>query len=356
MNSRISSGIKRCLMKRVRNICVALLTVVLIAVISALAVGRQSTIKDNAKDKVVVVSPHPIEFMKPLVNEFESETGIMVEVIQCGTSEAISRIQNGEKIDVLWGGSILSVGSYEDLFLAYSTENADSFYDEYRNVGSTMNCFTDVPSVLMVNTDLLSDIVIEGYEDLLKPALYGKIAYASPEKSSSSFEHLTNMLYAMGGGDPEKGWDYAEKFAAQLGGRLLESSSEVYEGVASGKFVVGLTFEEAAITMLGSGKHVRVVYMNEGVVSTPDGIYINKNASNIDEAKAFVDFMTAFDTQLYISSDLGRRSVRSDVESSPQVPGKEELTILKVDKEKVVESKSLWVSKFMSYIGEDKDE
>ena len=38
-----------------------------------------------------------------------------------------------------------------------------------------------------------------------------------PEKSSSSFEHLTNMLYAMGGGDPEKGWDYVEKFAGQLG-------------------------------------------------------------------------------------------------------------------------------------------
>jgi iron(III) transport system substrate-binding protein len=43
---------------------------------------------------------------------------------------------------------------------------------------------------------------------------------------------------------------------------------------------VGLTFEEAAITMLKGGKHVKVVYMNEGVVSTPDGIYINKNKNN----------------------------------------------------------------------------
>ncbi len=343
-------------MKRVRNICVALMVVVLVAVVAVLAARRGGASEDIAENKVVVVSPHPIEFMKPLINEFESETGIMVEVIQCGTSEGISRIQNGEKIDVLWGGSILSVGSYEDLFLPYSTENEKNFYDEYKNVGRSMNCFTDVPSVLMVNTDLLGDMTIEGYEDLLKPELFGKIAFASPEKSSSSFEHLTNMLYAMGGGDPDKGWDFAEKFAAQLGGKLLESSSLVYQGVASGKFVVGLTFEEAAITMLKSGKHVKVVYMKEGVVSTPDGLYINKNATNTDGAKAFVDFMTSRDTQFYITSDLGRRSVRSDVESSMQVADKEDLTIIQVEKEKVIDSKSAWVSKFMSYVREDRDE
>ena len=343
-------------MKRVRNICVALLVIIIIAAISYVVIRGRGAARGSAADKVVVVSPHPIEFMKPLVNEFESETGITVEVLQCGTSEAVSRIQDGEKIDVLWGGSILSVGSYEDFFLPYTTENVDSFYTEFKDAGTTMTCFTDVPSVLMVNTDLLGDITIDGYEDLLNPALAGKIAYASPEKSSSSFEHLTNMLYAMGGGDPEKGWDYVEKFADQLGGRLLSSSSEVYQGVASGKFVVGLTFEEAAITMLKGGKHVKVIYMNEGVVSTPDGLYINRNASNVEGSKAFVDFMTAYDTQLYISTDLGRRSVRSDVESSSLVAPKEDITILQVDKEKVKANKDTWTARFMSYVGEDGNE
>ena len=219
-----------------------------------------------------------------------------------------------------------------------------------------MTCFTDVPSILMVNTDLLGDMEIDGYEDLLNPALAGKIAYASPVKSSSSFEHLTNMLYAMGDGDPDKGWDYVEKFTTQLSGKLLESSSDVYQGVASGKFVVGLTFEEAAITMLKGGKHVKVVYMEEGVVSTPDGIYINKNAENPDGAAAFVDFMTDVDTQHYIATDLGRRSVREDVNSSALVKAKEDIRLLQVDKDKVLKDRSEWVDKFMSYIGEDGNE
>ena len=343
-------------MKRVRRILVTLALMIIIAAIAYGVISSRGVAKGGAENKVVVVSPHPIEFMKPLTSEFEAQTGISVEVIRCGTSEAVSRIQEGEKIDVLWGGSILSVGSYEDLFLPYTTENENSFYAEYRDAGKALTCFTDVPSILMVNTDLLGDITIDGYEDLLNPALAGKIAYASPEKSSSSFEHLTNMLYAMGEGDPEKGWDYVEKFAHHLSGRLLDSSQEVYQGVASGKFVVGLTFEEAAITMLKGGKHVKVVYMNEGVVSTPDGIYINKNAANADGAKAFVDFMTAYNTQFYIATDLGRRSVREDVESSSLVADKEDITILQVNKDKVISSRSDWISRFMSYMGEDGNE
>ncbi len=310
----------------------------------------------SGDNKLVVASPHPIEFMKPLINEFETETGIRAEVFQCGTSEAVERISAGEDIDILWGGSVLSVGGHSDLFDPYRTSYYDTFQDEFKNVPDGVTCFTDMPSILLVNTDLVGDIPIESYEDLLAPSLKGRIAYASPVKSSSSFEHLTNLLYAMGKGDPEEGWEFAEKFAKQLDGRLLDSSSLVYEGVASGKFVVGLTFEEAGITMMKKGRHVKIIYMKEGVVSTPDGIYINKNAVNPDQARIFIDFMTAYDTQKYISMDLGRRSVRSDIESSSLVMDKSEINLIEVDKNTVASKRDEWLRKFMSYAGEDSDE
>ena len=307
-------------------------------------------------NSVVVVSPHPVDFMRPLINEFETQTGITVKIIECGTSEAISRIQAGEAIDVLWGGSVLSVGPFEDSFAEYRSANYDAFSEEFKKMPGTVTCFTDVPSVLMVNTDLIGDIKIEGYEDLLDPRLTGKIAYANPKRSSSSFEHLVNMLYAMGDGDPEAGWDYAGKFAYQLDGNLLKGSSEVYKGVANGKFVVGLTFEEAAITQMRAGKHVKIVYMKEGVVSTPDGLYIAGNATNLENARKFVDFMTDKDTQKYISADLGRRSVRCDVEESALVSPKEEINIIEVDGDTVTARKAEWSEKFAMLCGEGDDE
>ncbi len=183
-------------MKRVRDACIVTAAVAVIAIITLFAITGNNTKTQSESNRVVVVSPHPIDFMKPLVNEFESQTGISVEVKQYGTSEAISKMLNGEAIDVLWGGSILSVGSYEDSFFPYTTPNSANFIDEYRFENSGITCFSDVPSILIVNTDLCGDMSIEGYEDLLDPAFKGRIAYVDPSKSSSSFEHLTNMLYA----------------------------------------------------------------------------------------------------------------------------------------------------------------
>lgn len=278
-------------------------------------------------DKLVVVSPHPMEFMIPLIREFENETGIAVELYSRGTAEAIESIRTNPDVDVLWGGSLLTVGPY-----------IDSFY-EYRY-------FSNVPSVIMVNKDLIGDIKIEGYADLLNPELKGQIAYADPGKSSSSFEHLVNMLFAMGEGDPDAGWDYVEQLTENLDGVLLSSSSAVYKGVANGEFKVGLTFEEAAVTMLKNDKHIGIVYMTEGVVSTPDGIYISSNSSRLDKAKRFADFMTSRNAQSFMASNLGRRSVREDVAASGMVIPLSEIHSIEADKDTVISNKDAWLERF----------
>ena len=49
-------------------------------------------------------------------------------------------------------------------------------------------------------------------------------------------------------GDPmsPEAWDYVDKFIANLGGKMCNSSSQVYKGVAGGEYVVGLTWEDPA--------------------------------------------------------------------------------------------------------------
>ncbi len=295
---------------------------------------------------LVVVSPHPKAFMISLIKEFENETGIKTEVISLGTSDALKRIMDDKDVDVLWGGSLLTVSSYEGAFYPYHTENREAFEDRFDGVDERITCFTLVPSVIMINTDLIGDIEVEGYEDLLDPRLKGRIAFADPGKSSSSFEHLVNMLYAMGNGDPEKGFDYVEKFCENLDGVLLSTSSEVYEGVANGKYTVGLTFEEAAVTMLKSDKHIKIVYMEEGVVFTPDGIYINDLSERKDKAEAFVDFMTSRNAQSFITANLGRRSVRIDVTDSDIVAPLDSVKTIEVQTENVIGNKDRWIACF----------
>ncbi len=324
-------------------------SLILIAIL-ALAIGllniSNSGSEQDTLDCLVVVSPHPTEFMIPLIQEFEEETGINVDLISSGTTEAIENMTASDAVDVLWGGSILSVGPYKDSFYPYVSLNRTVYKERYKSVDDEFTCFSNVPSVLMVNEDIIGDVRVDGYADLLNEELKGQIAFADPRKSSSSFEHLVNMLYAMGNGNPDDGWAYVKELIDALDGNLLGSSSEVYKGVANGKYKVGLTFEEAAVTMLKSDKHVRIVYMEEGVVSTPDGIYINKNTKRLSQAKVFVDFMTSKNAQLYMASELGRRSVRKDVDPSSLVIPDDEINSIYVKKERVVNSKNLWTDRF----------
>ncbi|WP_090420526.1 extracellular solute-binding protein [Pseudobutyrivibrio sp. YE44] len=337
--------------KRIMIATIVVATIALIGIlVGVFGFGSRNT---SHKERLVVASPHPVDFVKPLIHEFELETGIEVELISCSSSEAISLIEEDESVDVMWGGSVLSVGKNTDNFYDYRCKSYDNIYPAYQNIAPGVTCFSDVPSILIVNTDIAGNIIINGYEDLLNPKLKGKIAFANPAHSSSSFEHLVNMLYAMGQGKPEKGWDYVGKLVNQLDGNICGSSSEVYEGVANGKYVVGLTFEEAAITMLNSDKHVRIVYMDEGVVSTCDGIYINKNTKALDKAETFVDFMTSYDTQSFMAKNLGRRSVRTDVSNSVSVLSKDQINMLEVDRDEIISNKSQWIDKFNQLIGED---
>ncbi len=43
---------------------------------------------------LVIYSPHPLEFIDPIVSEFENDTGIAVEVVVAGTGELLTRIKN----------------------------------------------------------------------------------------------------------------------------------------------------------------------------------------------------------------------------------------------------------------------
>ncbi|PKM51392.1 MAG: ABC transporter substrate-binding protein [Firmicutes bacterium HGW-Firmicutes-7] len=311
--------------------------------------GEDGSELTSATGDLVIYCPHPLEFINPLVSEFESQTDIKVEVIAAGTGELLKRVESEQANplgDIFWGGSLSTMEPQMTLFENYQSANEEFVQESMKNVEGPLTRFTDIPSVLMINTDLIGDIEINGYEDLLNPALKGKIAHCDPSKSSSSYEHLINILYAMGDGDPDKGWDYVDKFCENLDGKLLSGSSAVYKGVADGEYVVGLTFEEGGAKYVADGAPVKLVYMEEGVISKPDGVYIIKNAQNMQNAKIFIDFITSKDAQTIIVEQLNRRSVRTDVPAPSYMTQKEDMNIIFDNQELVVSKKEEWITKF----------
>ena len=118
--------------------------------------------------------------------------------------------------------------------------------------------------------------------------------------------------------------------------------------MARAKYAVGLTFEAAAAHYVADKGPVKLVYMKEGVISTPDSVCIVKGSRHVEEARDFVDFVTGKDAQTVISMRLDRRSVRKDVEEPSYLPDKEDIHIIYSREEEVNSRKGTWLEHFAS--------
>ncbi|HAQ55064.1 MAG TPA: ABC transporter substrate-binding protein, partial [Anaerovibrio sp.] len=126
----------------------------------------------NDENKVVIYCPHPLAFINPLVEEFEKESGVKVEVVAAGTGELLKRVESEKAnplADIFWGGSLSTVKPKAALFEEYRSINEDHIQKDFKNVEGSITRFTDIPSVIMINTNLIGDVKVEGYEDLLNP-------------------------------------------------------------------------------------------------------------------------------------------------------------------------------------------
>ncbi|MEI0537922.1 ABC transporter substrate-binding protein [Brachyspira pulli] len=310
--------------------------------------------KEENTNSLVIYTPATRFFIDRLVEDFKQKNpDINVEIIIAGTAEIIKRIdaeKNDPLGDIFFAANENILKYNSNLFEEYVSTNADNIYDDYRSKEKYITGFMLSPSVLIVNTNLIKDIKIEGYADLLNPALKGKIAFNDPTTSSSSFEQLVNMLYAMGNGNPDNGWEYVEKLYANLDGKLLSSSSAVYKGVADSEYAVGLTFESAAANYIHTGSPIEVVYMKEGVLTKAHSMAIIKNAKHLENAKKFVDYVTSYDAQKIINDELFTRAIIKNLEGSQILIPLEQINDIKEDEEKVDANKDAWLEKFKNIV------
>ena len=334
--------------------------IIIILIISIIIFSCSKNENESQNSSLVIYSSSSRDFIDPLIEDFKSKNpNINVEVIIAGTGELIKRIEtekNDPLCDVLMAANINLVKNNQDLFENYTTTNENEILDSYKNVEGTMTRFMISPSVLIVNTNLVGNINIEGYSDLTNEQLKGKIAFNDPSTSSSSFKHLVTILYTMGKDDINKGWEYIDKLCDNLNGKLLTGSSAVYKGVADNEYTVGLTFENAAANYAASGSPVKLVYMKEGVIMEPAGIYIIKNAKNMENAKKFLDYMTSFDTQKKMNDELNARAVRKNLGASPILVDIKNINAITSNEELeyidnfVKENQEAWLEKFKNII------
>ncbi len=331
---------------------IALLTATVITVGSFVGCsgGKDSAQTKDGSKKLVVYSPNSEDIVNTIVPLFEDETGITVELVSAGTGELFKRLQSEKDnsyADVIFGGSMAQYVQNPDLFEPYVAKYNDDLVEGHRNVNGYVTTYGSDGSVLLVNKNLIGNIKIKGYKDLLNPELKGKIAAADPATSSSSFAQLTNILLAMGGDyTSDAGWNYVKSLVANLDGKVANGSGAVHKSVADGEFVVGLTYEDPSVSYVKNGGNVEVVYPEEGAVFLDPGSAIIKGAKNMDNAKLFMDFLTSKKAQDAFGTQLTIRPLRKDAELADYMKPLKDIKLLEEDRNYVFEHKKEIAEKY----------
>lgn len=334
---------------------IALLTATVLTIGSFVGCGSKSDPQNpdsgnEASKKLVIYSPNSEDIINTIIPMFEDETGITVELVSAGTGELFKRIQSEKEnsyADLIFGGSMAQYVQNPDLFEPYVAKYNDELLEGHRNVKGYVTTYGSDGSVILVNKNLIGDIKINGYKDLLNPELKGKIAAADPANSSSAFAHLTNMLLAVGGDyTSDEGWNYVKDLVANLDNKVASGSGAVHKSVADGEFVVGLTYEDPAISYIKNGGDVEVIYPEEGTVFLDAGSAIIKGAKNIDNAKLFMDFITSKPAQDAFGSQLTIRPLRPDAELADYMKPIEDIKLLQEDNDYVYSNKKALAEKY----------
>lgn len=298
---------------------------------------------------MTMYTPNSETLVNTVIPAFEEATGIMVDLIQAGTGELFKKLQSEASkpiADVVWGGAYNIYLSNEDLFEKYTSTENDNVIEQYRNTNGFCTYYCLDGSVLLLNKDLTKGMNITGYADLLRDDLKDKIISADPSNSSSAFAQLTNMLIDMGGYESDQAWDYVKQVFTLVNGKIATGSSNVYKTVADGENAVGLSYEDPCVRLLIDGANVDVVYPTEGTVFLPANTGIIKGANNMEQAKAWIDFIVSQPAQNIIARETTARPVRTDVEMNPNMKPIDKINIKEEDMKYVASHKDEIISRY----------
>ena len=235
---------------------------------------------------------------------------ITVEVVNGSAGELFARLKAesaNPQGDVMLGGMNQADGDKnKDIFEPFISVHENELPDKYKSNNGFYNYDHLSSVVFCVNTELEKELGldIKDYKDLLDPKLEGKIVFSDPNESSAAWNNISNIM-AVYGNDSEEAWNMIEGLMKNK--MVIQgSSSACFKNVADGEYVVGLTYEDGASTLLKSGaKNIKLVYPASGSSNFAFGCAVVKGAPHMAAAKAMVNFLQSAESQTARGNALG---------------------------------------------------
>jgi ABC-type Fe3+ transport system substrate-binding protein len=147
------------------------------------------------------------------------------------------------------------------------------------------------------------------WTDLADPKYHGHLVISAPSRSGTTHLTVEVILQAYGW---DKGWALLLNSGGNMGA-ITERSFGVPEAVISGQYGIGVVIDFFGLSAIASGQPVDFVYPSLTSV-VPASVGIVKSAPNMENAKAFVNYLLSEPGQMVLfSPEIGRLPVVPDL-------------------------------------------
>jgi iron(III) transport system substrate-binding protein len=251
----------------------------------------------HADKLTLYCSPDP-EWCELVVQTFEAETGIDVDMTRKSSGETFAQIKaeaSNPRGDVWFGGTgdpHLQAAA-EGLTEEYISPMRDQLQPwAISQAESADNKTIGIYSGALgygYNTELLAKNNLpepKCWADLLKPEYKGQIQMANPNSSGTAYTTLATIVQIFG---EEEGFEFMKKLHANIN-QYTKSGSAPIKAAARGETTIGIVFMHDAVAQAVSGFPIKVVAPCEGTGYEIGSMSIIKGARNPDEARTFYDW------------------------------------------------------------------
>ena len=307
---------------------IIIVTALILLALPVFAGGQSEGVYNGEEGRITVYLSGPAEMLNMLEATFEEEHGDVLDFVHMGCGPLRQRVwtetESGSIVaDVFWGSDPLLYIAVDErgLLDPYTPAGAEALREECKT-DRDYTLVSERYGVVIYNEETVS-AVPAGFNDLLDPALEGRIAHADPAQSSTALA-LVAGLWSVFGND----WEFHQGLGAN-GLFLTKKNSDVPMKIQEGEFDAGIAPHDAVLRLRKKAKKqgyptpLRICWPEEGALTIQRPVAISRNEArpevNQAIAEQFVDFLISKKAQM-IMAKFGFISVRRDVPIPEGVP------------------------------------
>ena len=310
--------------------------------------GQNTT--DNSTEpqlsgKVTVYMPSPAGLADDLAAAFTEKTGVEVEQFQGTTGEILARLEAEQANPV---ADVVILASWSDglgmkadgQLESYTPANADKVNEGWIDDDNMLFGSSASAVGVIYNTTVIPELSAD-WSELADTQYKDMIAIPDPEKSGACKDFLAGMVTGMDNGEAiMQSW-------ADNGLTVPGANKAALEAVTTGEkgiLIAGVDYN--AYSSMAKGEPLNIYYPASGTVVNPRPAMILKTAPNMDNAKAFVDFLFSDEAQKMVA-DAYLLPGRSDIKCENRT-NLSDITLIPTDWDKMMEVASDTAAKLNS--------